>query len=62
MSLIVIHGYDNIIPAAAGLRKYCVRRNGAVCADTLCLSCFNCRNNFVNFLSSEQAVLTAVRI
>ena len=62
MSLIVIHGYNDIVPAAAGLGKYCVRRNRAVCADALCLSCFNCRNNFVNFLPSEQAVLTAVRI
>ena len=62
MSLIVVHGDDDIKLSAKGLDKYRVGRYRTAYFDPLGGSLFNSRDNALPLLGSEQTVFRSVRV
>ena len=62
MPLVVVHRNNNVIPSSSGLGEYRVRWNRTIRVYSLCLCLFDGRNDLVDLLPAEQAVLSAVRI
>ena len=62
VSLVMIHGHHDVIPAAPGFGEHGIRGHRALCPDSLCPGSLNGRDDLLDFLLPEQTVLAAVGI
>lgn len=62
MTLIMIHGDNDIIQATAQTRKYGIRGYGAFASDAFRTSSFNSWFDFFYFFFSKQSAFTTMRM